>query len=136
MLYKSLKLISFISFILFSWRCGIEKNVYNESDYNLVKTDLYDGIVYKKNYIYKYDGAREMKIEYWDNGKILAKSFLYRKRLDGELVMYDMEGKISAIDSFRNGEKVYSKRFTKSDTSVKIFKDGKLLPFESIDSLK
>jgi antitoxin component YwqK of YwqJK toxin-antitoxin module len=96
--------------------------VYDESNYALVRTETDDGIVYRKDYVYKYDPAREMKIEYWDNGRIMSKWFLYQKRLDGKSIKYDMQGKILAIDSFQNGTKVYSKDFFVPDTSVKIFR--------------
>ena len=128
MLYKQLlRLIIFNSFFIFFSGCSSnEKNVYDESNYALVRTETDDGIVYRKDYVYKYDPAREMKIEYWDNGRIMSKWFLYQKRLDGKSIKYDMQGKILAIDSFQNGTKVYSKDFFVPDTSVKIFKDGKL----------
>jgi len=138
MLYKQpLKLIVFNSFFIFLLGCSSNgRNLYDESDYTLVKTDTDNGIVYRKDYVYKYDTAREMETEYWDNGRIMSKWFLYHKRLDGKSIKYDMQGKILAIDSFQNGTKIYSKEFFVPDTSVKIFKDGKLSPFKSADSLK
>jgi hypothetical protein len=50
--------------------------------------------------------------------------------------MYDHKGNLMEIDSFIDGKKVFEKFFYEKDTSVKLFKDGKIQEFKSIDSLK
>lgn len=49
--------------------------------------------------------------------------------------MYDYSGYQIALDSFYDGKKIISKIKPIVDTSLKIFNEGKLEPFKSIDSL-
>ncbi|MGG9960745.1 hypothetical protein [Ferruginibacter sp. SUN106] len=129
--------IAFSLFLLVFFGCmNKHHNFYNESDYVLVKTDSFNGKVDRELYVYKYDSARKMLINYWDNGKVMGKGFSYKGQLDGSLNVYDMDGKLSATDSFSKGKKISSKEFFTPDTSVKIFRNGKMEPFTSIDSLK
>ncbi|MEO6251911.1 MAG: hypothetical protein ABIO79_01285 [Ferruginibacter sp.] len=77
----------------------------------------------------------KLQISYWDNGNILVKGFLHSGKLDGKIEMYQMDGSLMEIDSFSNGIKVYSKSYVEKDTTTKIFRNGKLEPFTSFDSL-
>ncbi len=109
---------------------------YNEANYILLKKDSFDGIVNKRTFIYKYDSLRIMYIDYWDNGEILLKGFIYNGQPDGKFEAYDINGKLMRADSFDKGKKIYSRKFFIPDTSVKIFKNGKLERFTDLDSLK
>ena len=48
-------------------------DVFNESDYTLVKTDSFKNIIVKRIFVYKSDTARKLTIEYWDNGNVMEK---------------------------------------------------------------
>ncbi len=111
------------------------KNVYNEGDYILFNVDTFKGKVGTQFYVYKYDTARKLQVDYWDNGKIMAKGFTHNGKIDGWWTMYDYSGYPIALDSFHDGKKIISKIKPTVDTSLKIFNDGKLEPFKSIDSL-
>ena len=112
-----------------------QKNVYNETDYALVKVDTFNGRTGSEYYNYKYDTSRKLQIDYWGDGKLMAKGFTHHGKIDGWRTLYDYTGKLMAIDSFNDGKKILSKIKTKVDTSVKMFSNGKLVPFTSIDSL-
>src|SRR5882757_5085583 len=127
------KLTIVLSFLIIIVACKSNKrNVYKESDYTLFKIDSADGIIGTKFFSYNYDTNREMQIDYWNDGTIMAKGFTYKKHIDGELLMYDVDGKLSVIDSFKNGKQVYAKEFHIKDTTVLIFKNGKLSAFKNI----
>ena len=68
----------------------------------------------------------------------MSKAFSYKGKLDGRRLIYDIDGKsLLSVDSYSNGQKVTSARHFKSiDTTVKVFSNGKLEPFESLDSSK
>jgi antitoxin component YwqK of YwqJK toxin-antitoxin module len=129
-----LKLITFS--LLFVGCSNKQRNVYDEKDYILLKVDTDNNIIFRKTFVYKYDTGRKFQISYWDNGNILVKGFLYNNKLDGKAQMYDMHGALTEIDSFSNGRKVYSKSYVPIDTTIKIFRNGKLEPFTTFDSLK
>ena len=113
-----------------------QKNVYDENNY-IVEIIEKDGeILGKRILVNKFDSSRKLVISYWDNGSILAKSYLHKGKVDGKFEYYGMNGDLLLADSFHDGVKLYSKRFTENDTSVKIYRIGKLEPFTSIDSLK
>jgi len=107
-------------------------NPYDQSNYMLVRTDSFEG----QYFINKNDTSRKLRIEYWDNGILLAKGYTHQGKRDGEFIMYDQNGNLMRIDSFIDGKKIFEKQFYKKDTSVKLFKDGKIEEFKSIDSLK
>jgi hypothetical protein len=111
-------------------------NFYDESNYILVRTDSSSNGLDRKLYVNKYDTAWKMLNNYFYDGKLLAKGFSYNGHIEGNLKVYDMNEKLMTIDSFHNGIKLSSKHFYSRDTSVKIFRNGKLEPFKSIDSLK
>ena len=111
------------------------KNVYHEADYVLVKVDTFNGRTGTEYYNYKYDTSRKLQINFWGDGKLMAKAFTHHGKMDGWRTMYDYTGKLMALDSFNDGKKILSKIKPKVDTSVKMFSNGKLVPFTSIDSL-
>ncbi len=126
-------LLIVIPFLLFS--CSSKKrNVFDESAYFLAKTDSIEGMIDKKYFISKYDTTRLMIINYWGDGKILMKRFLHKGRQDGKLQKYKIDGTLFAEDSFSDGKNIYSKKYYIPDTLAKIFKDGKLLPADSVVS--
>lgn len=123
-----MRLIIIAFFILHFWGCrNPSNNFYEESNYILVKTDSSTEGLDRKLYVNKYDTAWKMLINYYYDGKLLAKGFSYRGHQEGNLKLYDSEEKLTAIDSFHNGIKISSKSFIKIDTSV---------PFEFIKSRK
>jgi hypothetical protein len=88
------------------------KNIYDEVYYDLIKVDTANGKVGTKFYTYRYDSSRKMQIDYWSNGKLMAKTFSHFGKLDGRCVMYDTNGiNIIVIDSFKDGVKVTSKQY-------------------------
>ena len=132
-----MKLIGLILLSAIMFGCNNDsKNLYDEYEYSLVNTDSSEGIVGTRYFIYNHDTARKMRINYWDNGKVLAKGFTYNGKLDGKLEIFDIGGNLMEVDSFNNGRKFYSKKYYTQDTSVKLFKNGKFEPFVSIDSIK
>ena len=120
-------------FVFFS--CNVQtKNIYDESDYILFKVDSSYGSIDKKTYVYKYDTTRKMVKNFYFNGSLMAKSFQYGKYLEGRLETYSYQGKLIGFDSFYHGKRIFEKVIS-PDTSVKIFNNGKLIPFTSLDSL-
>jgi hypothetical protein len=112
-----------------------DKNFYTEGDYTLLNVDSFKGKIGTQFYVYKYDTARKLRVDYWDNGNVMAKGFTHNGKIDGWWTMYDYSGHQIALDSFHDGQKIISKIKPVVDTSLKIFNDGKLEPFKSIDSL-
>ena len=94
------------------------------------------GELTRRTFVYKYDTARKFQISYWDNGNILVKGFSLNGKMDGKIEMYQIDGNLMQIDSFSNGVKLSSKKYVAEDTTIKIFRNGKLEPFKSLDSLK
>ena len=68
----------------------------------------------------------------------MSKAFSYNGKLDGRRSIYDFDGRsLLAVDSYSNGQKVVpTKYFKPLDTTVKVFSNGKLESFESLDSLR
>ncbi len=81
------------------------RNVYKEADYTLVSVDSFNGRVGAEYYIYKYDTSRKLQINYWNDGKLMAKGFTYKGKMDGWCEMYDDIGELMSLDSFSNGKK-------------------------------
>jgi len=130
------QLLLFLALFVFS--CHSKKDVFDEADYVLVKSDSLNGIVGTEWFVYKYDSLRMLQVDYYGDGKLMGKAFSYNGELDGRRVTYDFNGKsLLAVDSYSNGKKVIpTKYFKPVDTTVKVFSDGKLEPFTSLDSLK
>ena len=117
------------------WGCSPQKsNPFDESKYVLVRTDSFNGNIGTEYFVFKSDTSRKRQVNYWGNGKLMSKSFTHNGKMDGEFIMYDYDGKLMVIDSFINGNKVYEKLFQEKDTSVKLFKNGKVQEFNNIDS--
>lgn len=84
-------------------------NVFNESDYTLMKTDTMNNFIAKKIFAYKSDTARKLTIEYWDNGNIMQKEFSYKGLLEGKKETYTIEGKLFGSTSYHEGVQLDSK---------------------------
>jgi len=130
--------ILLLFFLPYLISCNSKKGVYDEKDYLLAKTDSLNGIVGTQWFVYKYDSLRLLQVDHYGDGKLMSKAFSYNGKLDGRRLIYDIDGKsLLAVDSYSNGKKVIpTKHFKPLDTTVKVFSNGKLEPFESLDSLK
>ena len=94
--------------------CKSEVNVFDETQYKLIRSDSLNGIVGSQIYVFKHDTLRKMILEYDNNGKLMGKMFSYKNNLDGNQTFYDLDGKtILVVDSFSNGQKVASRSFSK-----------------------
>ena len=74
-----MKQFSFLILLVSAIGCASNQqktDVFNESDYTLVKTDSFKNIIVKRIFVYKSDTARKLTIEYWDNGNVMEKEFL------------------------------------------------------------
>lgn len=133
------KLILATSVILMGFPSYGQTNheIFKLSDYVLARTDSSSRGLEKKLYIYKYDTARRMRVYYFYDGTVLARSFWYKGKLEGNLEIFSAKGQPIAIDSFHNGVKVSSRSIIPIDTSTKFFSNGKLRPLKAgdIDSL-
>ena len=110
-------------------------NPYEQSNYILVKTDSFNGNIGTQYYVLKNDTSRKLQIDYWGDGKLMAKGFTHNGKMDGKFIMYDYKGNLMVIDSFVEGKKVFEKLFYEKDTTIKLFKNGKFQDFDNIDSL-
>ena len=117
-----------IILILFAFcnRSNAQKKIYNESNYFLVRVDSTSEGLHNKLYVYKYDTARKMGINFYYNGARLGKGFYYHNKLDGPLIVYSDEGKIIATATYSNGKMTSSKQYDKPTNPLKIFKNGKV----------
>ena len=135
---RVLSTLFFCLFMFLGYAQSVKKaplhNVYDETDYVLLKVDSLHGNVAEKYYVNKYDSARKMRLYYFSNGKLLAKGFSYHDKTDGKLKIYSAYGKLIQIDTFKNGVRLYSRLFYKPAT--KLYSNGKSYPFTTIDSLK
>ena len=122
--------------LLFLGCSNKQRDVYDENNYALIKIDTDNNIIFRRTFVYKYDTARKFQIGYWNNGNILVKGFSLNGKMDGKIEMYQIDGNLMQIDSFSNGVKLSSKKYLAEDTTIKIFRNGKLEPFKSLDSLK
>jgi antitoxin component YwqK of YwqJK toxin-antitoxin module len=114
------------------------QDIYKLSDYVLVRTDSTSRGLDRKFYVYRYDTARRMLVEYYYDGTILGRSFSYEGKLEGNLETFGANGRPIAISSFHNGVKVSTRYLIPRDTtSIKFFSNGKLRPLKDgdVDSL-
>ena len=100
----------FLLLSVFSCANNKEKaNVFNESNYILVKTDSFNNIIAKKIFVNNSDTARKLSIEYWDNGKVMEKEFLYKGLLEGTKETYTIDGKLFVSTSYHEGIQIDAK---------------------------
>ena len=105
-----------IAIILFFVKCTSGIDVFDETQYKLLRTDSLNGKVGSKIYVFKHDTLRKMIFEYDASGKLMGKMFTYKCKMDGNQTIYDLDGKtILVIDSFSHGQKVSSKSFRKKE---------------------
>jgi hypothetical protein len=112
-----------------------DADVFDESNYKLVSVDSFQNKISTKYYINKYDPSWRREVQYWDNGKLMAKAYSHNGKVNGWFVTYDMYGKLMALDSFSDGNIVLRKINGPEDTSGKFFINGKLVPLINTDSL-
>lgn len=93
-----------------------QRNIFDESDYQLHVLDSSKGFIEKKILIYKYDTARKLEFEYWPTGEIQSKAFTYHDQFDGKLEVYLPGRNTWQIDSYANGNLIYSHNYQSSDT--------------------
>jgi len=133
------KIILVISVILVGLSSYGQTNqdVFKISDYVLVRTDSSSEGLERKLYVYRYDAARIMEVNYYYDGAILGRCFFYKGKLEGNLETFGAEGRLIAIDSFHNGIKVSSRSFNSPNTITNFFSNGKLRPLKDgdVDSL-
>jgi uncharacterized protein YcfL len=84
-------------------------NVFNESDYTLVKTESFKNIIAKKIFAYKSDTTRKLTIEYWDNGNVMQKEFSYKGLLEGKKETYTIDGELFGSTSYHEGIQIDTK---------------------------
>ena len=79
-----LKSFSVFLFLMLSQSCdSLKSDVFNEKNYLLTKTDLFKGIVDREIYTNKHDTSRKMTKYYFDNGRLMSKSFSNKMQTDG-----------------------------------------------------
>ena len=101
-------------FVIVFVSCKPEVDVFDETQYTLIKSDSLNGIVGSEVFAFKHDTLRKMILEHDAKGKLMGKMFTYKEKLDGNQTFYDIDGKtILVVDSFSNGQKVVSRNFSK-----------------------
>jgi len=108
------------------------RDVFKISDYVLVRTDSSSEGLDRKLYVYRYDAARIMEVNYFYDGAILGRCFFYKGKLEGNLEIFGEKGELIAIDSFQNGIKVSSRSFNSPDAKTNFFSNGKLRPLTQL----
>ena len=63
---------------------------------------------------------------YFDNGRLMSKSFSNKMQIDGNFEVYSIDGKLITTDLYKNGQRVSTKRSKPLDTTITIFRNGKL----------
>ena len=122
-----LKKFTVLVFLILSQSCNsLKSDVFNEKNYLITKTDLFNGIVDKEIYTNKYDTSRKMTKYYFYNGRLMSKSFSNKMQFDGNFEVYSIDGKLITTDLYKNGQRVSTKRSKPLDTTISIFKNGKL----------
>ena len=122
-----LKSFTILLFLMLSQSCdSLKSDVYNEKNYLITKTDFFKGIVDREIYTNKYDTSRKMTKYYFDNGRLMSKSFSNKMQIDGNFEVYSIDGKLITTDLYKNGQRVSTKRSKPLDTTISIFRNGKL----------
>ena len=122
-----LKSFSVFLFLMLSQSCdSLKSDVFNEKNYLLTKTDLFKGIVDREIYTNKHDTSRKMTKYYFDNGRLMSKSFSNKMQTDGNFETYSMDGKLIMTHLYKDGQRVSTKRSKPLDTTRTIFRNGKL----------
>ena len=122
-----LKSFTVLVFLIFSQSCdSLNSDVFNEKNYLITKTDFFKGIVDREIYTNKYDTSRKMTKYYFDNGRLMSKSFSNKMQIDGNFEVFSMDGKLITTDLYKNGQRVSTKRSKPLDTTITIFRNGKL----------
>ena len=122
-----LKSFTVLVFLILSQSCNsLKSDVFNEKNYLITKTDLFNGIVDKEIYTNKYDTSRKMTKYYFDNGTLMSKSFSNKMEIDGNFEIYSIDGKLIMTHLYKDGQRVSTKRSKPLDTARIIFRNGKL----------
>ena len=122
-----LKSFTILLFLMLSQSCdSLKSDVFNEKNYLITKTDFFKGIVDREIYTNKYDTSRKMTKYYFDNGRLMSKSFSNKMQIDGNFEVYSIDGKLITTDLYKNGQRVSTKRSKPLDTTISIFRNGKL----------
>ena len=122
-----LKSFTILLFLMLSQSCdSLKSDVYNEKNYLITKTDFFKGIVDREIYTNKYDTSRKMTKYYFDNGRLMSKSFSNKMQIDGNFEVYSIDEKLITTDLYKNGQRVSTKRSKPLDTTISIFRNGKL----------
>ena len=122
-----LKKFTVLVFLILSQSCNsLKSDVFNEKNYLITKTDLFNGIVDKEIYTNKYDTSRKMTKYYFDNGTLMSKSFSNKMEIDGNFEIYSIDGKLIMTHLYKDGQRVSTKRSKPLDTARTIFRNGKL----------
>ena len=70
-----MKSFFFLLLLLLLVGCGEQKkDPFDQSNYIVVKTDSFKGNVGTQYLVYKYDTLRKLQIDYWGDGKLMARS--------------------------------------------------------------
>ena len=122
-----LKSFTILLFLMLSQSCdSLKSDVFNEKNYLITRTDFFKGIVDREIYTNKYDTSRKMTKYYFDNGRLMSKSFSNKMHIDGNFEIYSMDGKLTMTHLYKDGQRVSTKRSKPLDTTLTIFRNGKL----------
>ena len=112
--------------ILFSCTSKKDKeNVYNENYYIIKEVKNFENsqIISSKLFYNKYDTLRQMRLTFYENGKLRSKEFYLNEKLDGPFNGYNENGILFFEGFFKNGLK---------DSVFKIYdENGKLKKIEN-----
>ena len=136
-----MKNLSIIFLLITLVSCNLQNNnPYDEHNYILIRTDSFNGAIDSKLYIHKNDTSRKLQFYYYDNSRLLSKGFTHHGKVDGKFEFYSYQGNLLQMDSFIDGKKIRTHSYVPPDTSIRIFKDGKLSPIDTskniLDQLK
>jgi antitoxin component YwqK of YwqJK toxin-antitoxin module len=116
----------FIVSIIYQSCNSVKNDFFNEKDYVITKTEFFEGHIDKEIYTNKNDTSRKMKKYYHGNGVLMAKCFTNKMKTDGEFEIFSIDGKIIMTHLYKDGVKLSTKRSKPIDTTITIFRNGKL----------